>query len=457
MNTSRYTEEPRVDERLTDDEEDYDAEEPEKKYHQDLSSRIKEKAYRRLVKTGIPRRPGFYQLQTCHSMANKPSGHYYNGKHWEMAQQSQSKGSVAAVLRPLERTTRRLTICAVNQAANEEQRRRSKDEAREMQLACRILLPLQKEFKNIIALNEEEQKQEEEFKKMDLYQEKDCVMAQLLHFKDAKRVDNATEEERQRRMSIMSELTDDEKSSGDASFREMLRSLSQMSKLWKDIQDELSYAVTDLEEVHVEEEHAVGDIFNELKDEFVLSFKRATFLMKFHMAEENERQRRVNEARLLESGQKQMDKVTRRSSYNKEMNQQELMRVFNGILMSEHEKEAQDEYASDQRKLATMEEMLRRNSIKVADHACAEERARRLQEADEEMRAGIRIDSLKERIKDVMVDVQEQMLLQIFRGHKIRVTDRREDPYDQEETAQDRKLRSQRLQSRRKSCVVSGY
>ena len=34
----------------------------------------------------------------------------------------------------------------------------------------------------------------------------------------------------------------------------------------------------------MEEEHAVGDIFNELKDEFVLSFKRATFLMKFHMA-----------------------------------------------------------------------------------------------------------------------------------------------------------------------------
>ena len=60
----------------------------------------------------------------------------------------------------------------------------------------------------------EEQKQEEEFKKMDLYQEKDCVMAQLLHFKDAKRVDNATEEERQRRMSIMSELTDDEKVGG---------------------------------------------------------------------------------------------------------------------------------------------------------------------------------------------------------------------------------------------------
>ena len=56
----------------------------------------------------------------------------------------------------------------------------------------------------------------------------------------------------------------------------------------------------------------------------------------------------------------------------------------------------------------------------MADHACAEERARRLQEADEEMRAGIRIDSLKERIKDVMVDVQEQMLLQIFRGHKVR-------------------------------------
>ena len=38
------------------------------------------------------------------------------------------------------------------------------------------------------------------------------------------------------------------------------------------------------QEVHVEEDHAVGDIFNELKDEFVLSFKRATFLMKFHMS-----------------------------------------------------------------------------------------------------------------------------------------------------------------------------
>ena len=59
---SRFTEDPRV-QRLTDDEdEDYDAEEPEKEFHQDLSSRIKEKAFRRLVKTGIPRKPGFYQV-----------------------------------------------------------------------------------------------------------------------------------------------------------------------------------------------------------------------------------------------------------------------------------------------------------------------------------------------------------------------------------------------------------
>ena len=72
QNTSRYTEEPRVDERLTDDEEDYDAEEPEKKYHQDLSSRIKEKAYRRLVKTGIPRRPGFYQVKAQWGLPQTP-------------------------------------------------------------------------------------------------------------------------------------------------------------------------------------------------------------------------------------------------------------------------------------------------------------------------------------------------------------------------------------------------
>ena len=54
-----------------------------------------------------------------------------------------------------------------------------------------------------------------------------------------------------------------------------------------------------------------------------------------------------------------------------------------------------------------------------ADHACALERARRIQEIEEEVQPGKRKDPLKEHIKDVMVDVQEQMLLQIFHGHKV--------------------------------------
>ncbi|XP_022105610.1 uncharacterized protein LOC110987305 [Acanthaster planci] len=443
--------------RLTDDEdEDYDAEEPERMYHLDLSSRIKEKFHRRLVKTGIPRRPGFYQIQTSRSMA-KPSGHFYSGKHWEMAPQSADKCDVRALQKPLERTTRRLTICAVNQACDFEQHRRMKNEAREMQQAGSLLSPLNKEFKRIIAFNEEEQQKEEMGKRQALMEDKDCVMAQLLYRDNAKNIQQAVEEERHRRMTIMSELTDEEKSSGDANFREMLRSLSKVSKLWQEIQDELSNAVHDLEEVHEEENHAIGDIFNELKDDFVLSFKRATLLMKFHMAEENERRHRVNEARLLSSGKKKLDPVQRRSSYMKDLTQQELVRVFNSVVMAENEKEEKEEVETDQHKMTAMEEMLRRHSIKEADHACALERVRRIQEAEDEVQPGARRDPLKERIKDMMVDVQEQMLLQIFRGHKVRHAEPRDIGYYAGESSQDRKLRTLRTQSRRKSCVVSGY
>ena len=49
--------------------------------------------------------------------------------------------------------------------------------------------------------------------------------------------------------------------------------------------------------------------------------------------EENERQRRVNESRLLSSGKKQFDQVQRRSSYMKDLTQQELVRVFNGVVV----------------------------------------------------------------------------------------------------------------------------
>ncbi|XP_038076595.1 uncharacterized protein LOC119744629 [Patiria miniata] len=438
------------------EDDDYDAEEPEKMYHLDLASRIKEKFHRRLVKTGIPRRPGYYQIQTCRSMA-KPSGHYYTGKHWEMAPQGADRGGVGALQRPLERTTRRLTICAVNQACDDEKGRRTKNEAREMQVAGRLFSPLNKEFKHIIAFNEEEQEKEETCKRQGLMEGKDCVMADLLYQQNGKKLNRGIEEERQRRMTIMSELTDEEKSSGDANFREMLRSLSRVSKLWQEIQDELSNAVHDLEEVHEEEDHAIGDIFNELKDDFVLSFKRATLLMKFHMAEENERQRRLNEARLLSSGKKQLDQVQRRSSYMKDLTQQELVRVFNGVVMAENEQQEKLEYETDLRKGMFMEQMLRRHSIQEADHACALERVRRIQEAEDDLRPGTRKDQLKEHIKDIMVDVQEQMLLQIFRGHKVRIADPRDIRYYADESPQDRKLRNVRTQSRRKSCVVSGY
>ncbi len=38
------------------------------------------------------------------------------------------------------------------------------------------------------------------------------------------------------------------------------------------------------QEVCKEEDHAVDDLYLELKDDFVCSFRRASLLMKFHMA-----------------------------------------------------------------------------------------------------------------------------------------------------------------------------
>lgn len=62
--------------------------------------------------------------------------------------------------------------------------------------------------------------------------------------------------------------------------------------------------------------------------------------------------------------------------------------------------------------------VLFRVNARDVDRACAEERAIRLGEIAEEIQNG-GLDSLKEALKDAMLMVQEQMLLSVFRGHKV--------------------------------------
>ena len=62
-----------------------------------------------------------------------------------------------------------------------------------------------------------------------------------------------------------------------------------------------------------------------------------------------------------------------------------------------------------------------RQSIKKVDKMAAEERVRRLRELEKEMRG--HLDPLKEHMKDIVMGVQEEMLVEKFHGQKVGLID----------------------------------
>ncbi|PIK52815.1 hypothetical protein BSL78_10248 [Apostichopus japonicus] len=421
-----------------------------------------EKSFRRQIKPNLRRKDGHYQMETRVKRVHdeqQDDPRFYSGHHWEVDGRYHSESEPEDTYgdefnnRPLqlERTTCKLTIIAVQDAMNAEQRRRVRRQKQTSQKALKIFKPLNRELEQVITRNEERLKKEKKSFVRDMGDAKDEFMIELTRRYQDGVIEKEFEVEKDRRLHLYDEMTDSDQT--DPQFLLRVTSLAKNSKYWRDIQFELSGAFNDLDEVHKEENHAVDDLFLELKDEFIQSFKSATNLMKLHMTEERERRRRLWEVRSLASGQREIDGKRKLMMESKTNVDEELRRMNAGVTKADCFDQGVGLGFSTKVMDHSLEVMVRRVNAILVDRACAEERAIRLGDIAVEIQHG-GLDSLTEALKDAMLSIQEQMLLSIFHGHKVSSPMKMESNLDGE-TEQDKKLRTARLKSRRQSCVVT--
>nr|XP_006814340.1 PREDICTED: uncharacterized protein LOC102809824 [Saccoglossus kowalevskii] len=176
-------------------------------------------------------------------------------------------------------------------------------------------------------------------------------------------------------------------------------------------------------------------------------------MIRIQVAAQAEKRRQLLERRQLDLN---TDKTRRWGMQRKDLTQQQLIRHFAALLHQEESTKLITMSMCININSMVMEEMARRASIRAADRAMAIERIRRIKEAEDEAMG--RVDPVKEALKDYMVQIQEQMLLQKFHGHRVRkVKNQKREQYYPAESQQDSKLRNIRMKSRRQSCVIVDF
>eukprot|EP00057_Strongylocentrotus_purpuratus_P011481 XP_011665955.1 PREDICTED: uncharacterized protein LOC105439087 [Strongylocentrotus purpuratus] len=430
----------------------YDEEKHEKKFVMSQADEVREKVLKRHLKHRLPLKQGMYELSTRRrSVQTKQDHHFYDGHHWEVGGVDPAKDDGSDPLF-MEHTTRKLTVQAVNEAVDAEQERRVKKESRDMRRASTVLTPMNKELKSIVHKSKKAEKKKDKDMVMKVEEKLDTVMDQLLHTDHLKEMENAEEEERQWRMHRMEDVTDFDKSQADKGLLAEVTTMSNVAKTRHNVETELLGAFHDLEEVHDEVEHGVDDLFRELKDEFVLSFKRTTHLMKLPGLEEKERRRRIQEIENFVNEGKS-DPLKERAMDTKDTMHDELTRTFATVQLAEAEKDETTRADAEVRMGGALEELLHSRNSKMADDACAKERRRRIKEEEMEFRSSS-VDPDKERMRDAVKLVQEQMLIKKFHGRKKEPQSKKPtETFSKEECLNDKKLRQMRMKARRQLSI----
>ncbi|XP_006814340.2 uncharacterized protein LOC102809824 [Saccoglossus kowalevskii] len=428
----------------SDSDSDYDIDEREHHdYMLGMQEVIHQGVHHSKIKTGIKRRPGHYTIGTRLN-APKDGGldHFYNGKHWEIDME-----------KPLERTTRGLTLSAVAEMVEKEQLRRVREDAKIRQMAWKVLSELNNEFKNTIIKSQEDHNVfiVEEVEKVE--ERKNDVMVQLGRLRKKLMNTAMAEDERARRVEMMNELSKTDQYEDDFILGVYAKAYADVNRKWAAVQSDFMDAMSDLDEVRDEEDHEIDDRYTEIKDCFVLNFKRASTMIRIQVAAQAEKRRQLLERRQLDLN---TDKTRRWGMQRKDLTQQQLIRHFAALLHQEESTKLITMSMCININSMVMEEMARRASIRAADRAMAIERIRRIKEAEDEAMG--RVDPVKEALKDYMVQIQEQMLLQKFHGHRVRkVKNQKREQYYPAESQQDSKLRNIRMKSRRQSCVIVDF
>ncbi|XP_013387941.1 uncharacterized protein LOC106157024 [Lingula anatina] len=268
------------------------------------------------------------------------------------------------------------------------------------------------------------------------------ILIQKIHKRD---LDREMEEERQRQIKIMENLSGGYDLEQSPSTENLLKYISVTNQRKHIMQEDLLDAMELMEE---DEEDLDGELIHyaeEMKDRALREMKNGLYRIQFDVLTRVEQFRRANEFKVLAK-----ESLTQKCMKAWDELQSEMNRHFALVLQQVTEAEYISVDLSEVRKRLFLEQLSRRAAIKFVDKECAEERKRRIQELEDEAEHP---DPAKEILKETMANVQIQLVVDKFHGYKVT-------PIYQEmvfETSnEDRKKRKLRLSARRRSNVTLG-
>ncbi|XP_052066192.1 uncharacterized protein LOC127705872 [Mytilus californianus] len=405
-----------------------------KKYLGTFKEQLKQAKAQTCIRTGIKRQPGHYHLRDTRQAVLVPQRPAYGGTHWDID-----------IPQHLQRSTPRLTRYAIRKAILKEQERRVEfgDQNRGLQ-ALSKLENLNKEFDNVLVYNYGRMGLEEDKKKSLVYQNKDFVHWELMRKTFGKQQNEEMEKERQHRIKVLRGIYD--KKHRTPSIENLVDGMT-------DTNFKRSLVNKNIEEAQINLENKQNEVVNEYKlamsemlDESLAKVVHTFAANDTRRAFENEKRRRMSE-HPINANPTREQKIMKVALNN-------LVSVYKDVEAKENEEETKYKNKVIEQKAMMQEQLIRKVTTNIANKLVAEERARQIKEAEENID-----EPSKNAMRHLVTRVQRQMLLQKFKGKWVNLVKKPKDVEDAErvnETEHDKKLRLQRETQRRSLCVIRG-
>ncbi|XP_041353006.1 trichohyalin-like [Gigantopelta aegis] len=384
--------------------------------------------------TGIRRQRGFYHLRDCKHALLEEKSRAYTGRHYDVD-----------VNHSLQRATHRLTKHFIDHEVNREQARRIYFQDKIQKDAQGVLSALNKEFKSSLNTSTEKELAEIHATKHKQELMKDALQIEMMRKYNTKAMNAEMENERLRQIELFKTMKSDaEKSVSVEDLMEALTETNQKkSFVHRDIVEGFSKYQEDEEDLEDEYQKAMHEVMDETLTGLVFKFKRPEHR---HM-EEEEKQRRMEE----------MAKATCDENMQISLGKfdgvmEDLKEAFSRVQKQEEEIESEIKHETEEKKEDLLSELRRDFGKKYAEKACAQEKSRRIKEAEEMIHH--EPDPQIEKVKKDMVRIQRQMILQKFGGKWINMQRESTSKKTEPETEYDKKIRQIRTTLRRDTGVL---
>lgn len=401
--------------------------------NKDFGESIKQAKYQQDSHKGVKPQKSHYYLLKCQKNPSQ-----YDGKHWDVAADNH-----------FERSTRRLTKRRIDTAVDKEQSMQMNEGKHRWLQARKSLTPMTNEFKEVMCISEKMQIVNNACQQSKSAKVKDEVQGQLVRKSNIERVSKETEQERHDQIRILRSMAPNANRS--ASTEDLVKSMAETNKRRSVINRDLEEACLRLMDSEEVMDNSYQSAMMEMLDESLIKVVFMFDRNKTKALFEEEKIQRIRDFNNLFR-----DKLRGKAIKNYDSVLTDVKQLARLIKLEEEAKEHSQQSLVKELKTEVQEELMRKVSRKWAEQVMAAERSRRIQEMEMSMK---RTNQAKEDTKQMMSRIQRQMIIEKFGGkwivaHKNLNKKKQGTEENTAETAQDRKLRSMRMNFRRPSGVI---